>query len=292
MGMADWTTDALQWLADHVRPDGGWSYYADGDSAIEPTATAVAALHAHDASPDLRRGGVRFLLSMQQSDGSMRPQPSQPVATALGAMAAVVLAVVDSPSAAARRVADYLLSFSPQTTERSSEISNDSTLRGFAWTPGTFSWVEPTAYGLLLLDRLDLLGHPRADEARRALLDRTLPAGGWNYGNSIVYGHELEPDDMPSALALLALWSDRASQAVTRGVEYLRRRVADISSPLSLAWCAMALRARGIDEDGASWQRFGEMLSASDRAAGSPWHRAAALLAAGPLERNPFVLGV
>ena len=77
------------------------------------------------------------------------------------------------------------------------------------------------------------------------LLDRACPSGGWNAGNSVVFGVPLEPHPDFTAMALLALrnsW-ERDSSAVHRALEYLCRRLATCSSPYSLAWAVMALSA-------------------------------------------------
>ena len=70
---------------------------------------------------------------------------------------------------------------------------------------GTHSWVEPTAINVLALRSADQAGHPRCREAVKLLLDRQLPEGGWNYGNTTVLGHVLRPQVQPTGLALAAL---------------------------------------------------------------------------------------
>ncbi|MEE8169466.1 MAG: hypothetical protein V3T70_02865 [Phycisphaerae bacterium] len=286
--MPDWIAESLSQIAERRNPDGGWPYFNAGNSAIEPTALAVAALHAHDRAPHVQADGLGFVAALQGTEGGIRPQPGQPEPTTLSAVAAIVMSAHESSRAAATRVADYLLSYDPETSPRSEVIDNDTTLRGFAWLPQTFSWVEPTAYGMLLFHRLGRADHPRIAEARRVLLDRPVRTGGWNYGNTAAFGTPLEAEPMPTALALLALWDDTSSDAVRDGVRYLQRYLDHLPSVLSLAWTHTALRARG--ENAGPPEQFGELLALSPRSAGSPWHRAAALLAVAPLERNPFVI--
>ena len=287
--MPDWLTDSLDFLISTQRADGGWSYFSHGDSAIEPTAAALAALMAHGRGAALFDRGRQFIASLQDSSGAIIPQPSQTgQPTTLAAFAAAVIAFWRAEDPLPPAVADYLLGYEPITAPRTSVIADDSSLRGFAWREHTYSWVEPTAYGLFLLDRLGR-SPPRADEARRVLRDRHVPGGGWNYGNSVVFGQPLESAVMPTALALLALHDDGGSEPVLSGIQYLLKQATATPSPLSLAWLIVALRARAIDAP--SPDRLGELLAASKRAAGSPWHRAAAALAAAPLDKNPFVFG-
>jgi len=289
--MTDWISTSLDLLRSTVQDDGGWPYYASGGSAVEPTAMAVAALHAHQSDAPRVEAGLRFILAMQQPDGSLLPQAGQSQGTGLGMAAGIVLAAHPASRAAADRVADHALSWKPETAPRTEDISNDGSLIGFSWIPGVFSWVEPTAYGVLLMERTGRGDHPRTVEARRVLRDRAVPAGGWNYGNSIVLGSALEAVVMPTALVLLALGSDRKGREVTGGVKYLEQEAAAGGghSPLSLGWMNLALRAR--NREGVSADHLGDALKSSPRIAVSPWHHAMALLAVAPLERIPFVVG-
>ena len=86
-------------------------------------------------------------------------------------------------------------------------IKQDPSLQGWSWTDGTFSWVEPTAWCMLAVKKLAATAQPAAralDEAERVL--SIAPAGGgWNSGNSEVYGQELPPHVPPTALGVLAL---------------------------------------------------------------------------------------
>jgi len=50
--------------------------------------------------------------------------------------------------------------------------------------------------------------HPRADEAVQLMLDRILPGGGCNYGNTIVLDQLLRPHIQPTGIVLLALAGD------------------------------------------------------------------------------------
>jgi hypothetical protein len=93
-------------------------------------------------------------------------------------------------------------------------VRHDTSLRGWPWTPGTSSWVEPTCYALLLLES-GAAGSARAARrahlARAMLYDRMCPGGGWNCGNPMVYGVAGEPQVGPTAWALLTLRHDLTS---------------------------------------------------------------------------------
>lgn len=285
--MPGWVSTSLDALRARQTPDGGWPYFARGDSAIEPTAIAVAALWALDALPDARSRALAFLESMQTPAGALRPQPTQTDPTTLSALAGLVMVRCGGDAARAARIADHLKSWQPRTTTQA-VFGNDTSLKGFSWTPDTFSWVEPTAYGVLLFDALRRGDDPRIVESRRLLVDRASPNGGWNYGNPRVFNTVLESDPLPTALAMLALGDDPARPVVRDGAAFLRRCAADMPSPLTLAWMTIALRALG--DDSIALDRFGPLLAGGLFSRESPWHHAAALLAAAPTARNAFVL--
>jgi hypothetical protein len=79
------------------------------------------------------------------------------------------------------------------------------------------------------------------------ILDRACPQGGWNAGNSVVFGVDLDPHPDFTAMALLALRNGSPGHEVLlrRSLDYLGTRLEESSSPYSLAWAVMALSAHG-----------------------------------------------
>jgi hypothetical protein len=128
-------------------------------------------------------------------------------------------------------------------------IPLDSSLQAWSWVEGTLSWVEPTAWCVLLLKQhAGRRANPDAPERIRVgeqmLADRACQDGGWNYGNSKVYGQDLLPYVPTTALALLAL-QDRRSGAVVRGLERLERDVVTERSAMALSLALICLRIYG-----------------------------------------------
>jgi hypothetical protein len=80
-------------------------------------------------------------------------------------------------------------------------------------------------------------------EAKEMLLDRQLPQGGWNYGNTTVFGQELRPMPESTGLALNALAGSVSRQHVEQSLQYLKTRFATLKTPRSLAWSLMGLGA-------------------------------------------------
>jgi hypothetical protein len=133
--------------------------------------------------------------------------------------------------------------------------SQDNSLQGWPWLDATFSWVEPTSWGVLALKKARRAGATGAEadaritEADRLLLNRTCKTGGWNYGNATVLDQDLRPYVPTTALALLAL-QDRASEpAVRRSLEFLEQHWSDEISATSLGLSLLCLDVYGRPVD-------------------------------------------
>ena len=114
--------------------------------------------------------------------------------------------------------------------------------------------VEPTALTLIALRRTGHGDHVRSREAVRMLMDRQLPKGGWNYGNTAVYGQELHPQPENTGMALCALSGFVPKADIRRSIDYLGSRTLRVRAPLSLGWGLLALGAWGERPAGArSW---------------------------------------
>jgi hypothetical protein len=107
----------------------------------------------------------------------------------------------------------------------------------------THSWVEPTALALLALSTSDKADHLRARQATMMLLDRQLSSGGWNYGNTRVYGQELRPMPASTGLALQALAGRAKRFEVEQSLAYLESIIDSTRTPFSLAWGLLGLSA-------------------------------------------------
>lgn len=126
------------------------------------------------------------------------------------------------------------------------QVKFDPAKTGWPWVPGTVSWVAPTALVLLAYSAWNRHS-TRTASAVAMLLDRACPSGGWNSGNAMVFGVELDPHPDFTSMALLALCNPalKTSPEVTGGLDYLARRIGSVRSAYTLAWAAMALSAHG-----------------------------------------------
>jgi hypothetical protein len=139
----------------------------------------------------------------------------------------------------------FLLNSSGEHWEKISEspLSHDPSLRGWPWIDHTHSWVESTAMAMTALHNAGFSDHPRLIEATNMLLDRQLPHGGWNYGNTMVFGQELKPSPEDTGAALSAL-AGRVSQShIAKSLEFLHSEFKRLRTPIALGWNLLGLNA-------------------------------------------------
>ena len=75
------------------------------------------------------------------------------------------------------------------------------------------------------------------------ILDRQLPHGGWNYGNTLVFGRELHPMPENTGAALAGLAGQVEQGTVARSLHYLQGEVDRLCTPVSLGWALLGLAA-------------------------------------------------
>lgn len=125
-------------------------------------------------------------------------------------------------------------------------------LKGWSWTPRTFSWVEPTSYFLIALKKMktSLQGTnvtDRIHDAELMIYDRMCEGGGWNYGNSKIYGEALWPYADITAISLIALQDHSDAEPVRRSLDALEKMIAEIDSGLALSWAILCFSVYGRD---------------------------------------------
>lgn len=243
--------------------DGGWGYHPRAESNVEATAWALLALRSADhepySEPALR--GLSWLFEAQLPDGSWPAVAAQDAGCWVTSLACLALHVHDECLAAVARGLNWLVDAWPsegslwwrvrsRLARKSSVVRQNSSLRGWSWTPGAASWVEPTSYALILFQHTaNLLRLPGVTErvglAEAMLYDRMCPAGGWNSGNPRVYGVAGEPRVGPTAWALLALRNHGANPANQVSLDWLQNAYGGIHGPASLSLAHLCLSAHG-----------------------------------------------
>jgi len=254
----------LPFLLQAQNPDGGWGYHPKATSSVEPTSWATLALREEPGrdSQALERA-TRWLRETQMAEGCWPAAAGQHPGCWVTALAGLALwEAGKAPEEAIVKGVQWLLDTWPaegnlwsrllRRVRKSSGnvVRQNHALRGWSWTPGTASWVEPTAYALILLRKVPQKYLPKGALRRRRLgermlYDRICPGGGWNAGNPMVYGVAGEPRISPTVWALLALVDQRDRMENEASLDWLERNYANISGPGSLALAHLCIEASG-----------------------------------------------
>ena len=242
-----------QALVSGRNADGGWGYYPGKASRLEPTCWALLALGSGADIKSLREPAAAWLVSCQQPAGALVERPEWPVNIAFNALAAFTLLHHRDLAAddVRRRLLTFLLTSKGVAAPASDTMRQDNSLQGWAWTDETFSWVEPTCWGMLALKKARASGaveaatHARIAEAERLLIDRSCRPGGWNFGNANVMAQDLRPYVPTTALGLLAMQDRRQENTVVRGLATLETLWRDEISAMALTLSLVCLDVYG-----------------------------------------------
>jgi hypothetical protein len=238
----------------------------------DATAWATLALAVANRAPAERAAASRRLAALQAADGRVATHPLHP-----GAYSPTSIAILawsagdgDETAAARARAVDFLLEHRGATFPRdpAGAVRIDSEIAGWPWIDRTFSWAEPTALALLALAAAGRGEHERCHDGVRLLLDRQIDSGGWNYGNSRVFGAELRPAAESTGLVLAALAGRVPRREVERSLAQLEADLPSLRTPLALGWSFLAAgawqlpsvlgdREHAIDETLARAGRYG-----------------------------------
>lgn len=243
----NWHEEALERLAD--KPLCG--YGATDGCATEPTALAALALTAYQRL-DTALEAANYLKSYQNESGSIGVRPELPEPCWSTSLAVLAWSAIDRRrfDQQIRHGLQWILSIEGNQLKPSEQVGHDTTLVAWPWVDGTHSWIEPTALNVLTLKAAGLGDHPRTRQAVRLLLDRQLPGGGCNYGNTKVLGQTLRPHVQPTGLAMLALaGAQSGEQVIRRSLSYLRRSITEQTATASLCWALIGLAAHGEATD-------------------------------------------
>lgn len=209
-------------------------------------AWAALGLRVHQAAPDLVERLERGLAERQQTDGRVPLVEAFPRAWWPTSLSMLAWQGSSDYSRHSDLATQFLLHHRGAVTETQSPIlGHDTTIHGWPWIGDTHSWVEPTSLALMALFAHGVRTHPSVREGVEVLRNRMLPEGGWNYGNTMVYGAILRPMPECTGVALCALKDEMSEDEVGKSLEYIRDEYADVRTPLSLGWAIMGLTAWG-----------------------------------------------
>lgn len=232
-------------LEARVLPDGGFSARSGEPFRSDATAWATLALSRFAPSHPLLGPARDKLTVAQDPDG--RVSISRDHEEAFWPTALSVLAWNGSPVHelhCSRGVLFLLKTTGKHWKKRSDDpIGHDPDILGWPWIEGMHSWIEPTALSVIALTATGYGQHDRVLEAIRMTLDRQLSHGGWNYGNTLVFGRELHPMPESAGAALAALVGQVDRGTVARSLDYLQGEVNRLGTPVSLGWALLGLAA-------------------------------------------------
>jgi hypothetical protein len=256
---------AKQYLLEGQNADGGWGTQPGKASNVEATSFALLALgtlRERSLSHSLERG-QDWLRQVQRPAGGFPYMAHLREGSWASPLAVIALSFFDPDHSAVLRGVEWVLrrrgsglglitSIQYWLAPEGFLVKLNPFLKGWSWTAGTFSWVEPTAYSLIAIKKLgsrlnqDQLT-TRISEGERMIYDRMCMGGGWNYGNSSVLGEELWPYPDTTALALIALRNREGEPANRLSLAALEKMLGENHSGLALGWAALcfALYGRG-----------------------------------------------
>jgi hypothetical protein len=240
-------------LLQRQLPSGGWSFFRSEQASLETTCLAGLALGS--ASHRSAVSTVRFLKASQLSDGAWPAFQGDSEGAWTTALALCALTVLNETSDASDRALRWLQGMRGKeghwfwrwkfkTADR--HVRFDPDKYGWPWVSGAASWVIPTAFSVVAIKQFTVCNRSEVSEKRihlgvDMLLDRACVDGGWNSGNSVVYGVPLRPHVEATAIALLALQDERRSELIERSMAWLKKEVARVDSVSSLAWSVLSL---------------------------------------------------
>ena len=232
---------------------GGWAYFDSVQESLEATCLAELALaperHANSSE------AILFLLKSQLSDGGWPAFLGDSEGSWTTALALCTLNSTGDFTAARDKAFRWLYAergreghwfwrWKFKTSDRNVRFDPDK--YGWPWVTGSASWVIPTAFSIIAIEQFTVCNRSEESEKRihlgvEMLLDRECVDGGWNSGNSLVYGVPLRPHVEATAIALLALQDEQRIEMVQKSLSWLRQNAASVDSVSSLAWCILTL---------------------------------------------------
>lgn len=243
-------TSCIEVLKGRALDGGGFTMFPGEAYRADATAWAVFSLAAtkscvHDQ--DIIVSGRSRLAAGQLEDGRVSISSSNPESFWLTPLAILAWHGSEKHVKPRSHAIDFLLRTSGEhwLKEDGSPLAHDTSIQGWSWTENTHSWVVPTSLSILALRTSGFGEHDRVREGIRLLMDRQLPSGGWNYGNTLTYGKELYPQADCTGLALSALMDCVSRGDVGKSISYLQSRVLQVRTPLSLGWGILGLGAWG-----------------------------------------------
>ena len=239
-------------------PSGGWSSANFSQASTE--STCLALLAGMSGAGRNHRRSLQFFLAEQRRDGAWAAFAGDEEPSWATALAGITLGQVEPEMHARQKAVDWLV----RTRGREgnwlwrwkfkladTQTRFDPDKYGWPWLPAASSWVIPTAFSLIALKQFVSCTPSEAARQRirtgvEMLFDRACVGGGWNAGNSVVYGASLAPHVEPTAIALMALQDELPNEIIRDSLAWLKDRAENLTAISSLAWSILSLFLYGV----------------------------------------------
>lgn len=249
-------------LVSRRAPGGGWAHFENAQISAEATCLSSLVL-----AGTLNATGVdsnEVLFRLQNRNGSWPAFAGDHDGCWTTALAMVAIGLYGGPRNIVERAARFLIATKGHEAHwlwrwkfklADTRARFDPDKYGWPWLPGASSWVIPTAFALIALKQFVSCTPSEAARERirtgvEMLFDRACVGGGWNAGNSIVYGAPLAPHVEPTAIALMALQDELPNEIIRDSLAWLKRRALNLAPISSLAWSILSLFLYGIPVEG------------------------------------------
>src|SRR5688572_28331508 len=251
--------------------DGGWGFLTGKSSNTECTSLCLLALDSLGAKQPVAntKRGLDWLLQHQRGEGSWPLSGSTNDGSWATALAIIALNRFPGHQLQMRMASDWLLKQEGRTpgilarlvgafVSPSNAVALNPDLKGWPWIARTVSWVEPTSYALIALKQMRAYVaasnlEARIQQGEMMIYDRMCKGGGWNYGNSKVFGEALWPYPDVTAVALIALQDHQSSEPNQESVRALRKMMQETDSGFALSWGTICLSIYG--DEISEWRR-------------------------------------
>jgi hypothetical protein len=252
--------EAIRLLLNNQNADGGWGAVPGNRSATEPTALALLALKSRNPEafgPAIQKAR-HWLIERQNPDGSWPLADGLKVPSWSTAFAMLALSDWEDARDRVTRAGNWALEqegskpgllakliLAIQFKKQATDLNQD--LIGWSWTPRSFSWVEPTSYFIMALKKISphlpaKAFQRRVEQGELMIYDRMCEKGGWNYGNSSVFGEALWPYPDVTAVALIALQNHSERQENQMSLKKLGEMAINTASGLALSWSVICFK--------------------------------------------------
>ena len=226
--------------------EGGFSAKPGGRFNPQATAWGILALRASgDDRTSIVRAARKRLADSQLADGRIPLANNVPIAFWPTGLAMLSWIGDDQFRGEIDKACQFLLSTTGLhfAAKKRQYRDHDSSIKGWPWIEGTYSWVIPSSIAILALRANALHDHERVQEGIRMIVDRQIPSGGWNFGDNFSFGKETLPFPEATGYALNAVKHSTEKESLTKSIDYLKAEIPKIRTPLSLSWALLGLGA-------------------------------------------------